>query len=125
LHQSHPNYEELFFYYGDSLVSRGEDEPAIPYLRKAIQIRSDYLEARVSLAKALMHLEKWAAAIAELEQAIRLNPQHPEPHLLLSRIYFRRGDEAHAAAEKEISLRLRHENPALLESPQSRPFPPN
>jgi len=80
-------------------------------------------KTRVSLAKALMHLEKWHEAIDELGEAVRLNPTHPEPHLLLSRIYFRMGDEQKAAGEKEISLRLRRENPAVLEAVQSRAFP--
>jgi tetratricopeptide (TPR) repeat protein len=118
-----PHYEEPFFFYGDLLVAQGQDSQAIGYLRQAIQNRNDYLEARVALAKALMHLEKWQDAVDELGEAVRLDPKHPEPHLLLSRIHFRMGDEQKAASEKEISLTLRRENPGVLEALQSRPFP--
>jgi len=118
-----PRYEEPFFLYGDLLVAEGRDEQALPYLRKAIKNRADYMAARVSLAKAYMHLEKWPEAIAELDEAAKLDAKSPEPHLLLSRIYFRLGDEKRAGAEKEISLRLRRENPAALEALQARPFP--
>jgi len=92
-------------------------------LRKAIQNRTDYVPARVTLSRSLMNLKKWPEAIAELEQAARMDPRHPQPHLLLSQIYFRLGDEARAKTEKEISLRLRRENPAVLEAVQGRPFP--
>lgn len=118
-----PGYEEPFFFYGDLLVTDGQDERAIPYLRKAIEDRRDYVDARVSLAKALMHLEKWKDAEAELGEAVRVNPKHPEPHLLLSRLYFRLGDEKKAAEEKESALRLRRQNPEYLEALQGRPFP--
>jgi hypothetical protein len=42
---------------------------------------------------------------------------------LLSQVYFRLRDEEKARWEKDLSLRLRRENPAFLESLQSRPFP--
>jgi tetratricopeptide (TPR) repeat protein len=116
-------YEEPFFFYGDLLVRQGHDEEAIPYLRKAIENRNDYVPARVTLSRALMNLKKWTEAIAELEETIRVDPRHPQPHLLLSQIYFRQGDEARAKTEKDLSLRLRRENPTTLEAVQGRPFP--
>jgi predicted Zn-dependent protease len=118
-----PSYEEPFFYYGNLLVDQDRSADAIPFLEKAIQNRHDYVPARVVLARALMNIEKWPAAIAELKETIALDPKHPQPHLLLSQIYFRMGDEANAKAEKEISLRLRRENPTILEAAQGRPFP--
>lgn len=121
--QADPAYEEPYFFYGDLLVQQGHDEEAIPYLRKAIENRTDYVPARVTLSRALMNLNKWRDAIAELEETVRLDPRHPQPHLLLSQIYFRQGDEAKAKTEKEISLRLRRENPSVLEAVQGRPFP--
>ena len=117
-----PSYEEPFFFYGNLLVDQDKNTEAIPYLRKAIEDRNDYVPARVVLARALMNLGKWDEAIAELNETIRLDPKHPQPHLLLSQIYFRRGDEARAKSEKQVSLRLRRENPAILEALQSRPF---
>src|SRR5438067_8263937 len=116
--EADPDYEEPFFFYGDLLVRQGRDEEAIPILRKAIQNRTDYVPARVTLSRALMNLTKWPEAIAELVETIRLDPRHPQPHLLLSQIYFRLGDESKAKVEKEISLRLRRENPTVLEAVQ-------
>jgi tetratricopeptide (TPR) repeat protein len=121
--EADPAYEEPFFFYGDLLLRQGSAADAIPYLRKAIQNRTDYIPARVTLSRALMNLEKWQDAIAELDETIRLDPRHPQPHLLLSQIYFRLGDEARAQTEKEISLKLRRENPTALEAVQGRPFP--
>ena len=120
-----PSYEEPFFFYGSLLVDQGRSAEAIPYLRKAIVNRNDYVPARVVLARAMMNEQKWPEAIAELEETVALAPTHPQPHLLLSQIYFRQGDEARAKVEKQLSLRLRRENPAFLEALQSRPFPPD
>ena len=117
-----PSYEEPFFFYGNLLVDQEHNEEAIPYLRKAIENRNDYVPARVVLARALMNLQKWTEAIAELNETIALDPKHPQPHLLLSQIYFRLGDEAKAKTEKEISLALRRQNPTILEAVQVRPF---
>lgn len=117
-----PKYEEPFFFQGDSLVKQGLSEQAIPLLRQAIANRHDYVPARVTLARALVNLERWDEALAELEETVRLDPKHPQPHLLLSQIYFRRGDEARAQQEKALSLKLRRENPTVLEAVQSRPF---
>jgi Tfp pilus assembly protein PilF len=94
-------------------------------LKKAIENRNDYVPARVVLARALMKLDKWDEAIAELKETMQLDPSHPQPHLLLSQIYFRLGQEGKAKDEKQISFRLRRENPSILEALQSRPFPQN
>ncbi len=118
-----PGYEEPFFFYGNILSDEGRNEDSLPYLRKAIENRNDYVPARVMLARALMNLKQWDAAIAELNETVQLDPKHPQPHLLLSQIYFRLGDEAKAKTEKETSLHLRRDNPAILEALQSRPFP--
>jgi tetratricopeptide (TPR) repeat protein len=101
----------------------GRYQEAIPYLERAIKIRTDYVPARVALARALMGLKRWDKAVRELNEAVRLDPRHPQPHLLLSQVYFRLGDEEQARREKELSLKLRRENPTLLEAVQGRNFP--
>ncbi len=121
--ETDPAYEEPFFFYGDVLVRQGQNEEAIPFLRKAIANRSDYVPARVVLARALMNLERWPEAITELQAAAQIDPKHPQPHFLLSQIYFRLGDEERARSEKDISLKLRRENPTVLEAVQARRFP--
>lgn len=118
-----PNYEEPLFFYGDLMLKQGRAGAAVDPLRRAIAIRRDYTPARVTLARALLQLEKPADAEAELAEAVRMDPRHPQPHLLLSQLFFRRGDEARAKQAKDLSLRLRRERPELLEAVQSRPFP--
>jgi tetratricopeptide (TPR) repeat protein len=117
------SYEEPPFFYGDLMQQQGRYEEAIPFLERAISIRTDYVPARVALARALMGLKKWDHAVKELNEAVRIDPQHPQPHLLLSQLYFRLGDEEQARKEKELSLKLRRENPTLLEAVQGRNFP--
>jgi len=118
-----PSYEEPPYFYGDLMQQHGRYDDAIRFLERAISIRTDYVPARVALARALIGLKKWEQAIKELDEAVRLDPRHPQPHLLLSQIYFRLGDEERARKEKELSLKLRRENPNLLEAVQGRDFP--
>ena len=118
-----PSYEEPPFFYGDLMQQHGRYEEAISFLRRAIANRTDYVPARVALAKALIGLKKWEQAITELNEAVRLDPRHPQPHLLLSQVYFRLGDEERAREEKDLSLKLRRENPTVLEAVQGRNFP--
>jgi predicted Zn-dependent protease len=105
------------------LVKQAHFEEAIPYLRKAVENRPDYVAARVMLGRSLMELKKWSEAIEALEAATRTEPRHPQPHFLLSQVYFRMGETLRAKQEKEISLRLRRQNPRFLEAVQGRPFP--
>jgi tetratricopeptide (TPR) repeat protein len=118
-----PSYEEPFFFYGDLLLKEDHFAGAEGPLRTALRNRPDYVAACMSLARALMGLQKFAEAVQEIEGCIRANPKHPQPHLLLSQLYYRLGDEQRARTEKETSVRLRRANPELMESPQVRPFP--
>src|SRR5438477_398443 len=81
--QADASYEESFFLYGNILVDQDRSGEAIPYLRKAIQNRHDFVPARVVLARALVNLQKWPEAIAELNETVALDSTHPQPHLLL------------------------------------------
>lgn len=117
------SYEEPLFFSGDLLLLDDRYADAAERLRAALRIRPDYVPACVSLAKALMALERYREAVSGLEACAAASPQHPQPHLLLSQVYFRMGDEARSRAEKEISFQLRRQNPALMEAPQARPFP--
>jgi predicted Zn-dependent protease len=118
-----PPWEEPFYFYGELLTQQARPAEALAPLRRAIELRPDYIAARVLLARALISLEKYDEARAELLRAIDVNPKHPQPHLLLSQLYFRLGDETRAAREKEVSLRLRREDPGALESLPGRSFP--
>jgi tetratricopeptide (TPR) repeat protein len=118
-----PSYEEPYFFYGEMLMIEERYEEAAKNLRAALQIRPDYVVACVSLAKALMALDKLEDAAKEAESCSRTSPTHPQPHLLMSQIQFRLGDDDRASREKELSLKLRRENPQLMESQPSRPFP--
>jgi tetratricopeptide (TPR) repeat protein len=117
-----PKYEEPPFFLAESLFDLGRTEESLPFVKRAIENRPDYVPARVLLSRALMKLEHWDEAIAELRKTIQLDPSHPQPHLLMSQILFRTGDEARAKQERDLSLRLRRQKPESVEALQSRPF---
>ncbi|MGA1346066.1 MAG: tetratricopeptide repeat protein, partial [Ilumatobacteraceae bacterium] len=121
--QADPSFEEPFYLYGDLLVQQQQHEKAIPYFRKAIALRPEYVPARMALARVFMRSQQWADARREVEAASAARPSDPQPFLLLSQILFRQGDAAAARAAREKSLALRRANPAALDAPQNRPFP--
>lgn len=121
--RSDASYEEPWYLYGDVLAKQEQAEKSIPYFERAIALRSDYLPARMALARAYVTLSKWEAAKQQVEEAIRIKPEDPQPYLLLSQIHFRLGDEAAAKAAREKSLAVRRANPVAQEAAISRPFP--
>ena len=65
-----PDHEEPPFFCGEILLKQGRREEAIPHLRQAIQLRSDYMPAWMALGRALMELKQYDKAAAELRRAI-------------------------------------------------------
>ena len=116
-------YEEPHFFLGDLLLLEDRTEEAVQQLRRALELKPDYMAACTSLAKGLMSLRKNEEARAELERCAARVPDHPQPHLILSQVFYRLGDEERAKVEKELSMKLRRANPRLMEAPQARAFP--
>jgi tetratricopeptide (TPR) repeat protein len=118
-----PGYEEPHYFLGELHLREGRPADAIQPLRRAIQLRKDYMAAWCALGRAHLQLGQADQALAVLQSAVAIQPRHPQPHLLLSQVHFRLGDEAKAAEEKALSLRLRREDATALEAPVGRAFP--
>ena len=111
---------------GVLLVKRGGAgvEEGLGELARAIEIKPDLYEARVTLGRALVARGRAAEAVEHLKRAAALAPDNPEPHYQLSLAYKRLGRKAEAAAESEIVRRIHESRRAAgASAPGTRPPP--
>ncbi|MET0647444.1 MAG: tetratricopeptide repeat protein [Pyrinomonadaceae bacterium] len=110
---------------GVLLVKRGGAgvEEGLRELSRAIEIKPDLYEARVTLGRALVARSRAAEAVEHLKRAAALAPDNPEPHYQLSLAYKRLGRREEAAAESEIVRRI-HESRRAAGVPGSGAQPP-
>lgn len=100
---------EEWFLRGVSLIGterEWSDEEAECY-RKAIELREDYVEARVNLAVLLSARQDAAGAGEQYREALRLRPDNPEAHYNYAVSLTARGSLAGAAEHLREALRLR------------------
>jgi tetratricopeptide (TPR) repeat protein len=95
---------EMCFDYAMMLESQGAPAglDAVPVLRKAVELKPDYLEARLRLGLLLASRENYAEAIDQLHQIKKVNPdQAPSYFLALAYSDYRTGhlDDARKNAE--------------------------
>ncbi|HYH86703.1 MAG TPA: tetratricopeptide repeat protein [Pyrinomonadaceae bacterium] len=96
---------------GVLLTKRGgaDAEEGLKELERALALKPDLYEARVTLGRALVSRGRAAEAIEHLRRASELAPENPEPHYQLSLAYRRLGRSEDAAAESAIVKRI-HES---------------
>jgi tetratricopeptide (TPR) repeat protein len=69
---------------------------ALPYFRRAVQVRPEWARTHFHLAKAMAELSDLAGARTELQQAISLDDSQSEYHYQLAQVYRRLGDPRNA-----------------------------
>ncbi|MDR1165040.1 MAG: tetratricopeptide repeat protein [Deltaproteobacteria bacterium] len=73
-------------------LARGERDAARGYLREAVAINPEFLEARYNLAEIYALEEKYAKASAELKAILRFKPDDIPTVKRLAQIYLKMGD---------------------------------
>ena len=117
---------------GVLLVKRGGAgvEEGLLELGRALEIKPDLYEARVTLGRALVARGRAAEAVEHLRRAAALAPDNPEPHYQLSLAYRRLGRKEEAAAESAIVQRIHesrrnvNDNVNRNTNPDKPPAPP-
>lgn len=104
----HPRAAEGHLGLGVLLIKRGDGETGegIESLQRALALKPDLYEARVTLGRALVTGGRYGEAIPHLRRAAELSPGNPEPHYQLSIAYRRLGRRDEAAAETEKVKRI-------------------
>jgi tetratricopeptide (TPR) repeat protein len=89
------------------LALRGRDMPrALEHMRRAVELKPDFMEARLNLGAALLDAGKADEAQAAFEAALEIDPGSAPAHLRLGSIYLERGRPREAASHLEQALRL-------------------
>ncbi len=104
-----PDSAELHFLKGDCLLLQGNPEEALEPLAEAVKRRPALLEARASLARALIAVGRGAEAVAHLEAAAPALDTDGSLHFQLSRAYQAAGLAEKAAGALKRSQELRAE----------------
>ncbi len=95
--QSLSAYE--YFGQGVMYYYRGEYEEAAAACQKALDIDSDFADAYIVLARALVCQEEYGEAIAQLKKAEELDPDRPYLHYYLGRTHWENEDYDQAVDE--------------------------
>lgn len=79
---------------GRALVLEGNSEEAIPYLKKAIQLQGDSVEAQYNLGTALIGEHRLQEAIDAWLTAVRIRPDFSEAEAGLGYAYYAAGNDS-------------------------------
>lgn len=96
---------------GVLLVKLGGEKmkEGIEALSRAIALKGDLYEARITIGRALIQQGRSLEAIEHLRRAVELAPKNPEPHYQLALAYRRLGKTQEAAEEEAIVQKLHSE----------------
>ncbi len=101
-----PSYSQAALYLGRSYNALFDEKQAETYLRKAVEIDPDYLEAHASYAGVLLDAGNLDEALRQLNVVRLRDPNNAMMWYLLSQVYCRKASypEAIEAAQKAIQL---------------------
>jgi tetratricopeptide (TPR) repeat protein len=101
------DYEpELYYGLGDSLDKRGRTNEGIESYFKAINLRSDYVEAHHNIALLLTKQKRADEAVAHLSTAIKLEPDHAVLYKDLGNAFAAQGKVGNAIASYNEAVQL-------------------
>jgi tetratricopeptide (TPR) repeat protein len=95
-----------------ALVSLNRLSEAVHHLRLAVELKSDFVAARVNLGAVLRLQHRFDDATAELKGALTLDPRNAVAHTNLGGVLAAEGKPREAIAEYRLALDV---NPRLLE----------
>ena len=105
-----PHHPSALRLHGVVEHQRGRTESAIEYFRKAIVIKSDYLDAHYNLGAALKDIGCLEEAISSYNQALSINPNLSEIHSNLGIALKELGNFEEAADSYHKAIEIKPEN---------------
>jgi tetratricopeptide (TPR) repeat protein len=103
-----PGHAEAAASAGSMLLGEQQTDKAIPYLRKALQMRPELMLAHRELGKALYQRGQLSEAEQELKAALADDPEG-NVHYVLAEVYRDSGRKAEAHAAFEEARRIKME----------------
>ena len=83
-----PKYSEAAMYLGRTYQILYEDKEALQYLKKAVDLDPDFIEARISYASLLLDRGETAESVRQLRQVLERDPRNSLAHSHMSHAYF-------------------------------------
>src|SRR5262249_9204673 len=113
------------------LEQQAEPQSALEEEDKALAICPDSAEAHEDRGRALLKMERYKEAAADLQKAAGADPSEPRPHFLLSQAYRALGRTQEAQAEMRMFSKLQEASQAskanrarqILENKETSPTP--
>jgi tetratricopeptide (TPR) repeat protein len=87
---------------GQILSVQGKAGDSITHFERALQLRPDFAEAMIAVAKARLNNKQYPDAIALLNRAIKVQPRNEAAHYSLMLAYRNSGDAEGAKREKAL-----------------------
>ena len=123
--QQDKNVPETFFYLGQIAQEQNEDDRAIVFFKKAIELAPSYSFAHAALGASYLRLKNYPVAQQELELSVKLNPNDAKAHYNLAVLFARLKNPERAQEEMAIVDRLKSKkSDQPTEGSSSEPRPP-
>ena len=90
--------EKPYFYLGRYYVRLQRNQESIRWLRRAIEVNPQAIEALNLLGKTLSDLGRAEEALPVVERAAEIDPEDPSPHYVMMRVFKKLGRDREAAA---------------------------
>ena len=81
--EKNPNFADVHFHLGLSLMNQGKLSEAVEAFKKALLINPDYVDAQLKLGIAQACLEQYDDAFINLDAIIKRNPKYADVHFLI------------------------------------------
>jgi arylsulfatase A-like enzyme/Tfp pilus assembly protein PilF len=101
-----PNVTDAWFNLGNAYARVHRDEEAIPYFKRALELKPDYDLPVINMANAYRRLGKDDAALAGYEHYLTIDPKNAHVRYQIGEIYLDRGDEAQAIQDFKQALEI-------------------
>ena len=101
-----PEIMDAWMMLGNQFARQGEPERALPYYRKALDLKPDYDLATINMAHAYRQMGRFDAAIAGYERYLQIDPRNGYVHYQIGELFMDtdRIDEAVSHFRKAIEL---------------------
>ncbi len=96
---------------GHTLEWQGRYEEALPYLKRALELRPEIIEWYSCLAEVLIQLKMFDQAVNILEESVERDPNQSQAYLMLGELWERQGQNESAQKNFALAARLPHEKP--------------
>lgn len=103
---------EAFYYLGLIAQGQNEDERAIEFFLKAIQLAPSFAHVHIALGATYMKLKDYTRAQQALETGVKLNPDDSKAHYNLAMLYARMKNPERAQEEMRIVEKLKNQGKA-------------